>query len=392
MKYDYDEKRSNLITRQEIACFLFALKNKIIPEDETTEILKQKLIEGPTGFDKNSLNAFASKKKEILKKFKEIPFSSFKNAPIEVLREVFCVKVFQDSYKNVMTNLKTFNEAFQKGFLNEKDNFKRLGEVFNLLNSNKEIINSVNLERYSGLKEVLYDAFKEMQEQTFSDIKKSLYTLEEVDIDQKLSEGLGVKVYKIGKQPKKMLMHVSWIEKKNMQSEGDYFEPKGKKNVLSEYIALSYVDNGHLKTYRNLDDYITVIYGRDIPQDHLVAISDKDAFVSYEWPSEDVKEKGEEKGLGTTVSNQKQLFLGAKELLEKTQVFNEISILRQDAASQNPITTRPIAVFCRREISNADVSFAKKYGLPIVLSNANYSYKSQWTDKTRFDNTDYLEM
>ena len=231
-----------------------------------------------------------------------------------------------------------------------------------------------------------------MQEQTFSDIKKSLYTLEEADIDQKLSENLGVKVYKIGKQPKKMLMHVSWIEKKNMQSEGDYFEPKGKKNVLSEYIALSYVDNGHLKTYRNLDDYITVIYGRDIPQDHLVAISDRDAFVSYEWPSEDVKEKGEEKGLGTTVSNQKQLFLGAKELLERTQVFNEISILRQDAASQNPITTRPIAVFCRREISDADVSFAKKYGLPIVLSNANYSYNSQWTDKTRCDNTDYLEM
>ena len=82
---------------------------------------------------------------------------------------------------------------------------------------------------------------------------------------------------------KKMLMHVSSIEKKNMQSSSvDYFEPKGEKNVLSEYIALSYVDNENLKTFRNLDDYITVIYGNNIPQDHLVAISNKDAFVAYE--------------------------------------------------------------------------------------------------------------
>ena len=189
-----------------------------------------------------------------------------------------------------------------------------------------------------------------------------------------------------------MLMHVSSIEKKNMQSSVDYFEPKGKDNVLSEYIALSYVDNENLKTFRNLDDYITVIYGNNIPQDHLVAISNKDAFVSYEWPGEEVKEKGEQKGLGTTVSHQKQMFLGAKELLNRTQTFNEVSILRRDAASQNPTTTRPIAVFCRREISDSDVSFAKQYGLPIVLSSANYNFKSQWTDKTRLDNTDCLEM
>ena len=389
---DYDEKNGKLITRQEIVCFLFALKNKIIQEDEVTESLEQSLQARPIKLDKNNLRNFISKKKEILKKFKEIPFAKFKNCPLEVLREAFCVKVFQDSYKNVITNLTTFNEAYQKGYLKGRGNFKKLGAAFNLLNSEEEILMAANLEDYSGVKELLYDAFKEMQEQTFSDIKKSLYTLEETDLDKKASEDLGVKVYRIGKQPKKMLMHVSSIEKKNMHSSSvDYFEPKGEKNVLSEYIALSYVDNENLKTFRNLDDYITVIYGNNIPQDHLVAISNKDAFVAYEWPGEEVKEKGEQKGVGTTVSHQKQMFLGAKELLNRTQTFNEVSILRRDAAPQNP-TTRPIAVFCRREISDSDVSFAKQYGLPIVLSSANYNFKSQWTDKTRLDNTDYLEM
>ena len=83
-------------------------------------------------------------------------------------------------------------------------------------------------------------------------------------------------------------------------------------------------------------------------------------------PGEEVKEKGEQKGVGTTVSHQKQMFLGAKELLNRTQTFNEVSILRRDAAPQNP-TTRPIAVFCRREISDSDVSFAKQYGLPLFF-------------------------
>lgn len=309
-----------------------------------------------------------------------------------VLKEYCCAKVFKDHYNSVMVNLETFNDAYHNKVFLDNEKYKKLEEFFNLLNSREEIILSTDLNKFKGLKELLYDAFKEMQENSFEDLKKSLYKFEEADIDKKLSEETGVKIYNIGKQQKNFLMHVTRIERRGVKEkfgelakepEFDFmgiFSQRKRKQFLNDYISASYVDNSNLKTFRNLKDYVAVVFGDDIPNNNLIAISNKDAYIDDDGTKE-----------GVLVSKQKHCYLNSESLKNKSLNFNEVAFLRKNIYEEDAKTNLPIAIFCLGEITELEIKYAKQSNIPIVFSQAKYNYKTSNSPLIRLENSDHLE-
>lgn len=130
-------------------------------------------------------------------------------------KEVICKFMFDDSYDNVIKNLKIVNYAYQNNLIERKDEYKALIKVFSLLSSNNvEVIK--NFEPKEVLTEVLYDAYKDTQTSAFESIKQSLYTFNESQIDVSLSKN-NVKVYNIKKNNSKLLICTSRINRNDKE-------------------------------------------------------------------------------------------------------------------------------------------------------------------------------
>ena len=412
-----DEFYYYLISKHDLAVLLFCLNNKIIEKNEKMQnFLDQiKFSNGIKGFnlDKNLYKQYFALKKEILLKLDKLCVEDIKSAPIEILKEFFCVKVFRDSYKNINSNLKTFHEAYQKKILKSKNEYKLLENIFCLLNSKDMSLLLKNLKKFNLARESLYDAFKEMQNYTFEDIKNTLYIPDEKDLDATILEKLGVKssdttilekdkvkIYNIGKSSKKLLLHVTRInrykEDNNYNINNDnkidlYFSSANKNSSRVESLSLSYVDNSELKTFRDIRENISIVYGKNIPNDNLIAISNKDAYTSYEWPSSE-RNFGLKKGIGSPRISQKPLYLGAEDLLKRTNEYNEVSFIKQNIYDSDSKLNVPIAIFCLNKITYKEIKFAIKYNLPIIYSSANYKYKEKNTRRFLLENTDILSL
>ena len=99
---------------------------------------------------------------------------------------------------------------------------------------------SADLSKFVGIKEELYDAFKEMQQVAFNSIKESLYLPKQEDLDQRRTKRFGVKVYNIGSSQKKLLLHVTSFSRnwrKSFPEELRIFRGKNpvsiKKSIIS---------------------------------------------------------------------------------------------------------------------------------------------------------------
>ena len=285
----------------------------------------------------------------------------------ELIGNYICIRLFKDFKHSVVKNLETFNEAYMRNFIEKSPRNNRLKLFYDKISGNYcgDFFREECLKEFKGIKEDLYDAFKEMQIKTFTDIKESLYSLDEKDVDQEKSNELGVKVYEIGDQPKKMLIHVTGMRKRetikrdNLVELKERFLPQeGRAGKANDYISLSYIDNSDIKAFESPNDYISVIYGSDIPSDHLLTISNKDAYTEREETPEEAP-----------YSSQVACYLSAKDLLEETDLFNEVAIIKADeVGGKGEKPNFPIAIFCNGDITEKDVDAAKYLNLPIVHS------------------------
>ncbi len=300
----------------------------------------------------------------------------------------YCKQVFGSDYENVVNNLKIVYDAYTENLIERKDEFKILINFYNVLNSNIPEMTDT-LKDYDSIKiqNTLYDAIKDCQYASFEDIKKHSYNLNEKDFDENLSNNYGVKIYNIKKSNTNLLISTtSWSKKYNNDYDdfhatishkpdfSHHLTPKRDRKNYQDYKSLSFVDNTNLKTYRDLNKYVTLVYFPNIPNEHLITISSDDAFVEFS-------------GKDAIYSNKKPTYTTSKDLLEKTRYFNEIAVLRsnQYAEDSEKSALKPQAIFCVNNISTTDLEIAKQYNLPIIFSESHYKFKDVYkTTKNYF--------
>ena len=318
----------------------------------------------------------------------------------DFLKNYITIKLFNDFYEDVLVNLESFVYSYKKGLLKKSERNDRLQRFYNLLSSNGGEIFSEDLSKFVGIKGDLYDAFKEMQQASFDSIKDSLYVPKVEDLDQRKTERFGVKVYNIGSSHKKLLLHVTSFSRnwgKSFPEELRIFRGKnpvpvkksilperGRKGKANDFISLSYVDNSEIKTFRDVGHFVCFAYGNNIPNDHLITISNKDAYTERACVEE-----------GAVFSDQIPFYSSADDLLDATKYFNEIAIIKRDDFGEKAGKPNlPIAVFCNGYITEQDVKCAKSLRVPIIFSET-YVHNSEqdfFDGVVLFNNSDCIEM
>ena len=316
------------------------------------------------------------------------------------LKNYITIKLFNDFYEDVLVNLESFVYSYKKGLLKKSERNDRLQRFYNLLSSNGGEIFSEDLSKFVGIKGDLYDAFKEMQRASFDSIKESLYVPKVEDLDQRKTERFGVKVYNIGSSHKKLLLHVTSFSRnwgKSFPEELRIFRGKnpvpvkksilperGRKGKANDFISLSYVDNSEIKTFRDVGHFVCFAYGNNIPNDHLITISNKDAYTERACVEE-----------GAVFSDQRPFYSSSDDLLDATKYFNEIAIIKRDDFGEKAGKPNlPIAVFCNGYITEQDVKCAKSLRVPIIFSET-YVHNSEqdfFDGVVLFNNSDCIEM
>lgn len=333
------------------------------------------------GYEENFLQVFSGT-------VEQVPVSLYSKNFKSLIENYICIRLFRDVKSSVLCNLEVFNAAYEDNMIKRSPSNDRLKLFYDKITNNPlgEFFREDYLNQFKGIKEDLYDAFKEMQLSTFTDVKKSLYCLDEKDVDKEKSERIGVKVYEIGKQPEKMLLHVTTMDRSKPYKETKFTDFRrwltSQRDWLgNDYISLSYIDNSDIKTFRPVEDYVTVIFGSDIPDDHLITISDKDAFTEKDMN-------------GDISSRQIPFYHSAEKLLENTKHFNEIAIIKADiVGGKEDKPNTPIAIFCHKQITENDIKLAKCLNLPIIHSTSDKTRSEEWmAQPKRFSEADHFEL
>ena len=296
------------------------------------------------------------------------------------LKNYITIKLFNDFYEDVLVNLESFVYSYKKGLLKKSERNDRLQRFYNLLSSKDGEIFSADLSKFVGIKEDLYDVFKEMQQVAFNSIKESLYLPKQEDLDQRRTERFGVKVYNIGSSQKKLLLHVTSFSRnwgKSFPEELRIFRGKNPVPIKKSILPLSYVDNSNLKTFRDIGHFVCLVYGNNIPNDHLITISNMDAFTERSHTAE-----------GAVFSDQKPFYSSADDLLDSTRVVNEIAVIKRDDFGEKAGEPNlPIAVFCNGFITEEDVRCARRFNVPIIFSE---TYKNMEYEDYSFEGMVYF--
>ena len=291
------------------------------------------------------------------------------------LKQNICNGFFGDTFNNVDLLLSQIVKAYNKGFIEKKSNYKDLITIYNALNSN-DISVLKTLKKYEGqnFEGVLYDAYKDTMYSSFDMIKNDCYNFSTEDYDKDLSTEAGISVYNIKKLPKKMLINVSRMERnsvvKNTELEKnlDLYTDQRNRDIIQDFKSLSFVDNHDIKAYRDINQYVTFVYPTDIPNNMLITITRSDAWVKHK---------------NKYVYSSTAPFLNKPQtLLDSTNEFNEIAVLRQDPHGEYQV--KPIALLCAKKITDFEKQIAKKLDIPIIYSETNYTQK-KYSNKKHYD-------
>ena len=296
---------------------------------------------------------------------------------IKVIKNQICAELFEDTYNNINLLLGQIVNAYNNGTIEKRPQYKDLVTIYTALNSD-DVSVLKTLKKYEGqnFNAVLYDAYKDGLTKTFDDIKSQCYKFDKKDLDQNLINQAGVQVYNIKKLPKKMLVNVSRMERENISKNtkldkelDEFIYGRSYRDINQDYKSLSFVDNHDLKVYRNINDYVTFIYPSNIDNDLLITITKSDAWIDF-------KNKNVNVGVAPN-------FVSAKTLLDSTNEFNEIAVLRNDPHSNREV--KPVGLFCNKKITEYEKQIANKLNIPIIYSETDFMQK-KYSKKSNFYN------
>lgn len=137
-----------------------------------------------------------------------------------------------------------------------------------------------------------------------------------------------------------------------------------QEKFVQDFKSLSFIDNSDIKSYRNLNDFVTFVYPNNIPNEYLITISKEDAYTEF------TKE-------GLPTSRQKPYYKESSKLLNSTTTFNEVAILRSNQyidENAEDTTIKPVAIFCLNKITPLEYEIAKELNIDIIYSESKYVY------------------
>lgn len=290
------------------------------------------------------------------------------------IKQQMANELFADSYNNVIILLGVINRAYQQGLIKSDKNFKDLMTVYSALRSNDAgVVKTLDKFKGENLESALYDVYKQAQYACFEDIKSECYDFDEKDIDMTLQQG-DVQVYNIKKLPKKMLVSVARLERKSSFSKQQISQFWDKfvgirkfRKIKSDYQSLSFISNHDMHLFRDINEYVTFVYPNDIPKEYLLTISRKDAYVTFED--------------NRPISKMAPFYVKPQTLLDSTNEFNEVAVIRQDPHNESKPVVQPIAILCTKEITPLEYQIAEMFGLKIIYSETTYTQKKYTSKK-----------
>lgn len=274
--------------------------------------------------------------------------------------------LFGQNANNVLTLLDKIAVAYNLSMIEKTAENKDLMFVYNTLSSSDPtVINTLQRLNGKNLAPALYDAHKSALYTTFDAIKQSCYKFDEKDIDPNQTE---VPVYNIKKTSQKLLINVARLERNSNPTDKEldkflqmYCENRSYRDIQKDYKSLSFVDTNDLKVFRDTNEYVTFVYPDDIPNNFVITISRKDACVDF-------YEK-------TPTTKMAFYYNTPQTLLDSTNDFNEIAVLRKDTMAEESREIMPVALLCTKTISPLEQRIAQKLGLKIIFSENQYTPK-----------------
>lgn len=281
-----------------------------------------------------------------------------------ILKSAYCKKLFDDSFNNVFHLLENIAVAYNNGMLEKSSENKDLMFAYTALCSNDiGVINTLQRLEDKNLAPALYDAHKLALDKTFDNIKQQCYKFDQAHIDKNLDAD--IPVYNIKKTSQKLLINVARIERNSNPTDKEldkilymYTENRSFRDIEKDYKSLSFVDTNDLKVFRDTNTFLTFVYPDDIPNNFVITISKKDACVDFENK--------------VPYTRMAPFYSSAQTLLDSTNQFNEIAVLRKDTLAEDGQQVLPVALLCTKNITPLERRIAKKLGLKIVFSENQY--------------------
>lgn len=283
------------------------------------------------------------------------------------LKSEYCKKLFDDSFNNVFHLLQNIAVAYNDGIIPKTPQNKDLMFAYNALCSNDfGVVNTLQRLEGKNLTSCLYDAHKLALYHTFDAVKNACFDFDQSFLDKSLD--LDIPVYNIKKTSQKLLVNVARLERDSNPTDKEldkflemYTQNRGYRDIQKDFKSLSFVDTNDLKVFRDTNQFLTFVYPNDIPNDFLITISKKDACVNF------VNK--------VPFSRMAPTYKDPQKLLDSTNAFNEITVLRQDNLCDDSHQVLPVALLCTKNITPLEQRVAQKLGLSIILSQNQYTPK-----------------
>lgn len=278
----------------------------------------------------------------------------------------YCQQLFGQNANNVLTLLEKIVVAYNLSMIEKSAQNKDLVFAYAALSSSDPTVVKT-LQRLNGknLAPALYDAHKTALYTTFDAIKQSCYKFDQKDVDPEQTE---VPVYNVKKASEKLLINVAKLERNGNPTDKEldkflqsYCESRSYRDIEKDFKSLSFVDTNDLKVFRDTNQYVTFVYPDDIPNDYLITISRKDACLDFYNK--------------TPITKMAFYYNSPQTLLDSTDNFNEIAVLRKDPFNDESRQVLPVALLCTKKITPLEQRIAQKLGLKIIFSENEYTPK-----------------
>ena len=293
---------------------------------------------------------------------------------IKIIKEKIALKLFEDSFNNVMILLKVIANAYENGLIENNQDFKDLMTIYSALSSNdKTILKTLEKFKDKNFTATLYDVYKQAQYSAFEKLQAECIKPEDLETEEPFLN--------IQKMPVKMLVNISRMDRNQQLSDSEldklldsYIYPRTQRKVTADFKSLSFISNHDIRAFRDVAQFVTFVYPSDIPNGYLITITRKDAQVEFS----DKK----------PVSRIAPYFSTPQSLLDSTNEYNEVAVLRKDPYNDESREIKPIAILCNKNITALEQRIADRLGIKIILSETTYVAK-KYTTKRKIDYTNY---
>ncbi len=359
-KYDtdrYNEKRKRLI-------------EKILLNQKDQKILDSLVDINCQNYNNSSLLSY--NEKEYLKRKSDSFDEAIERVSNRWSYEYIISYFFQDNYYNFMVNFHQMTNYL----VSSKKNIVPI-EHIKIYEKFLKIDKMTLPERISlfkeyyknnDLMEMFYDDMRKTKDDCYQELVNSSLKINSNSpiYNQELSSKYHIPVYYLNGEEFFAFIRCFEIKRDDLSDNSEYLFSKDNRFGYS----FSYISNHHIGTIDYYQKNVILLYDNIIPENI--------AYVHHA----DMHSGLVNNPITWYISEKENELLTPKNLMYETKNYNEIFIRGNDGF-------KPKALVCYNEISTADVNFANKYQLSIVLINTT-KYRNKMTYEDSYEDYTYI--